>query len=271
MAEAVQSGVSDLLSPMRLPKAAELIAGRLRRQIVRGDLKEGDALPSEAELLTLFNVSRPTLREAYRILESESLITVRRGPRGGARVLMPKLDVAARYAGLILEHRGTTLDDVYEARMLLEPPVAGLLAQRRTDDDVARLRAMLDEHDALADDPRAAIRSHTAFHALLIELAGNQTLGVLTGMVQHIIELANWEWVEEHLGAPRDDLGLSLGLKAHHRVVDLIESGMPSGAEELWRKHLTESREFMMPRDGETVLDLMSSGMEMPARGQRHP
>src|SRR5688572_15480190 len=155
---------------IRLPKMAELIADQLRRQIVRGELQEGDALPSESELLERFNVSRPTLREAFRVLESESLITVRRGAHGGARVQEPDIDVAARYAGFILEHRGTTLDDVFQARLVLEPPVVGMLAACRTDEDVARLRAALEEHDAAAADPRRAIRSHTAFHALIVEL-----------------------------------------------------------------------------------------------------
>src|SRR3954465_11097707 len=138
---------------MRLPKMAEPIADQLRKQIVRGELKEGDALPSESELLDRFHVSRPTLREAFRVLESEALITGRRGAHGGARVQVPDIDVAARYAGFILEHRGTTLDDVFHARILIEPPVIGLLALRRTDEDVARLRAALEDHDAAATDP----------------------------------------------------------------------------------------------------------------------
>jgi GntR family transcriptional repressor for pyruvate dehydrogenase complex len=58
----------------RVPKMAEMISDHLRRQIVRGELSEGDVLPSEQELQTRFNVSRPTLREAFRILESESRI-----------------------------------------------------------------------------------------------------------------------------------------------------------------------------------------------------
>jgi GntR family transcriptional repressor for pyruvate dehydrogenase complex len=247
----------DGLQPMKLPKMAELIADRLRRQIVRGELKEGDALPPESDLLERFSVSRPTLREAFRVLESESLITVRRGAHGGARVQVPDIDVAARYAGFILEHRGTTLDDVFQARILIEPPVIGLLALRRTDEDVARLRTALEDHDAAAADPRRAIRTHTAFHALLIELAGNQTLRVLTGMIQHIIDLANWEWVEANVETSVEARGLSLGLKAHHRIVDLIEAGGQAGAEELWRKHLTETRDYLMRKDVTTVLDLM--------------
>ncbi|GGJ62874.1 FadR/GntR family transcriptional regulator [Streptomyces brasiliensis] len=245
------------LQPPRLPKMAELIANQLRRQIVRGQLAEGEALPSEAELLERFGVSRPTLREALRVLESESLITVRRGAHGGARVQVPNIDVAARYAGFVLEHRGTTLADVYEARILLEPPIVGLLAGRRTDQDVQRLRAALEEHEATAHVPMVAIRTHTAFHALLVELTGNQTLRVLTGMVQHIIDRANLEWVESKVATP-EETGMSLGLRAHHRVVDLIEAGVQSGAEEVWRKHLTEARDYLLRPDVTTVLDLMS-------------
>jgi DNA-binding FadR family transcriptional regulator len=259
VAESLETAINGL-QPMRLPKAAELIADQLRRQIVRGELKEGDALPSESELLDRFHVSRPTLREAFRVLESESLITVRRGAHGGARVQVPNIDVAARYAGFILEHRGTTLDDVYQARIVIEPPVVGMLAAKRTDEDIARLRAALEEHDAAGDDPRRAIRTHTAFHALLIELAGNQTLRVLAGMIQHIIDLANWDWVDANAGSSVETKGvkgISLGLRAHHRLVDLIEDGAQAGAEELWRKHLTETRDYLLRPDVQTVLDLM--------------
>ena len=84
---------------VRVPKMAELVAAQLRRKIVRGELAEGEALPSESALMAEFAVSRPTLREAFRVLESESLISVRRGARGGARVQVPEGTVAARYAG----------------------------------------------------------------------------------------------------------------------------------------------------------------------------
>src|ERR671938_440852 len=107
---------------VRVPKTAELVAAELRRQIVRGELKEGDALPPETNLMEQFGVSRPTLREAFRVLESEALITVRRGVQGGARVSAPDPEVAARYAGLILEYRGATLGDVYRAAAVIEPP-----------------------------------------------------------------------------------------------------------------------------------------------------
>ena len=110
---------------VRVPKTAELVAGHLRAQIVRGDLHDGDALPPEMELVERYGISRPTLREAFRVLESESLISVRRGARGGARVHAPTPDVAARNAGVVLQYRGTTMADIYLARTVIEVPCAG--------------------------------------------------------------------------------------------------------------------------------------------------
>jgi DNA-binding FadR family transcriptional regulator len=66
--------VTAATDAIRVPKAAELVAAPLRRQIITGELSEGDALPSEAALMTQFRISRATLREAFRILESESLM-----------------------------------------------------------------------------------------------------------------------------------------------------------------------------------------------------
>lgn len=242
---------------MRVPKMAELVAGHLRKQIVRGELKEGDLLPPESIMLEQFDVSRPTLREAFRVLESESLITVRRGANGGARVQVPSTEVAARYAALILEHRGTTLRDVYEARIVIEPPGVALLAQVRSDVSLARLRNSLVEHDAATDDPLRSIRTHIAFHTLLIELIGNSTLMLVMSMLEHIIGLANLLQVESTVGTPAHERASRKGLSAHHRVVDLIEARDSEGAERLWRTHLTEARDYLVRPDVETVLDLM--------------
>ena len=103
-------------APIRSPKTAELVAGTLRRMVVDGQLTDGDFLPNEAELMTHFGVSRPTLREAVRVLESERLVEVRRGSRTGARVRVPGPEIVARPAGLLLELSGATIADVLVAR-----------------------------------------------------------------------------------------------------------------------------------------------------------
>jgi GntR family transcriptional regulator, transcriptional repressor for pyruvate dehydrogenase complex len=223
---------------VRVPKTAELVAAHLRRQIVRGELVEGDALPPEAVLMEQFGVSRPTLREAFRVLESEALISVRRGAHGGARVHTPNGDVAARYAGLVLEYRGTTLADVYEARAMLEPPCVGLLATRRTDTDLARLRAALAAADTA--DPDSARGASAQFHALVVELGGNQTVTVLAGMLRHIIDLTqDGQIFGEGQPPASDDLGAD-SVRAHRRILEAIEAGDALATEELWRRHLDE-------------------------------
>jgi DNA-binding FadR family transcriptional regulator len=243
---------------IRVPKTAELVAAELRRKIVRGELAEGDALPSEAALMAEFAVSRPTLREAFRVLESESLISIRRGARGGARVQVPDGNVAASYAGLVLEYRGTTLKDVYDARTFIEAPCAALLAERRTERDLERLHAAVAQAERLMDDPQAFIRAHMEFHALVVELAGNQTLAVLNGMVRHIIELANWSHVDLDAGSPENVRANKRGFRAHVRLIELVTARRAEEAEALWRLHLQEAENYLLlNKSMTTVLDLL--------------
>ncbi|MBE8516971.1 FadR family transcriptional regulator [Amycolatopsis sp. H6(2020)] len=243
---------------VRIPKMAELVAIELRRRIVRGELGEGDALPAEAELMAEFAVSRPTLREAFRVLESESLISIRRGARGGARVHVPDGSVAARYAGLILEHRSATLQDVYAARTVIEAPCAGLLAGRRTGDDLDRLRSALAEAESLIGDPPAFIRAHLRFHALVVELSGNQTLVLLNGMVRHIIDRANWSHVDLDAGTEENVRANLSGFRAHVRLVELVAAGDAGEATRVWRAHLERAHEYLLGNKSmTTVLDLL--------------
>jgi DNA-binding FadR family transcriptional regulator len=242
---------------VRVPKMAELVASQLRAQIVRGQLKDGDSLPPEVELVDRYGISRPTLREAFRVLESESLISVRRGARGGARVHAPTIDVAARNAGLVLEHRGTTMADIYLARTVIEVPCAALLAQGRTQPDVDLLWTKVEEAEAAIDDPDRFIRLHTEFHGLVVDMAGNQTLTLLNGMVRHLIDLANWTRIARDRGGttPRAS---HRGAKAHRRLVEHVQAKEADAAAALWRTHLVEAGEFLLEGPGaQTVIELL--------------
>jgi DNA-binding FadR family transcriptional regulator len=241
---------------VRVPKAAELVTAALRRQIIRGDLGDGDALPSESELLTRFGVSRPTLREAFRVLESENLITIRRGARGGARAHPPGREVAARYAAFTLEYRGVTLRDVYDARAALEVPSVGKLALERTENDLAVLGDALERQDAVSGDARESIRLHGDFHTLLVRLAGNRTLTLLNEMLHDIVEVANTSL------QPGTDAEVALARettsKTHRRVVEHIRERDQRRAEELWRRHLHEAEGYLLGDDVvSTVTDLL--------------
>ncbi|MET7731913.1 FCD domain-containing protein [Streptomyces sp. NPDC005402] len=242
---------------VRVPKTAELVAGHLRRQIVRGELEPGDALPPESGLMEQFGISRPTLREAFRVLESESLITVRRGAHGGARVSAPDADVAARFAGLILEYRGATLGDLYRAAALIEPPCARQLATKPTAADVKRLRDAVAAEKAVLDDPLALVEAQDAFHALLVELTGNQTLILLCSMVRNIIDRANASYTASATDAETQKAQALKGHRAHVRLVGLIEAGKADEAEKLWQRHISGADDVVNSAGPKTLLELL--------------
>ena len=124
-----------------------------------------------------FEVSRPTVREALRILESESLIAVKRGANGGAKVERPDVSVTARHAALWLRTQQTPLADVFEARRVIEPAAAGLLAANRTDEDLEALRQSHERLLALADDPVAFPSAAAQFHLDVVEFRGQPHAG----------------------------------------------------------------------------------------------
>jgi DNA-binding GntR family transcriptional regulator len=110
----------------------------------------------------------------------------------------------------------------------------------------------------LVDEPDRFIRLHTEFHGLIVELAGNETLTLLNGMVRHIIDLANWTRVARDPGATTPKAS-HRGAKPHRRLVEHIEAGDSDEAEALWRRHLIEAGEFLTEEPGpQTVIEVLS-------------
>jgi DNA-binding FadR family transcriptional regulator len=244
---------------VRVPKAGELVAAQLRRQIVTGQLREGDALPPENALIEQFGISRPTLREAFRILESEHIIQIKRGARGGAHVLVPDAGAAGRYAGALLQYRGATLADLYEARTHLEAASVDMLARKRSADDLRRLDAAVAESEAALSDPVAYAEKHEIqFHRLLNELAGNQTMTVLLEMLLSIIELHNQSFLRSHVPDETSEESARAAQRAHARLVELIRAKAADKAVALWGHHLHSVTEYMVSDPRETVLDVLS-------------
>ena len=112
------------------PRIAEIVADELRRQIIDGELADGDLLPRQEVLVEQFNVSLVSLREALRILETEGLVSVRRGNRGGAVVHAPAKTSAAYMLGLLLQSERVGIADLGAALLELEPTCAALAAGR---------------------------------------------------------------------------------------------------------------------------------------------
>jgi len=244
---------------IRVPKAAELVANRIRRAIVTGHLKDGQSLPSEGRLMEEFQVSRPTVREGIRVLESLGLVTVGRGARGGARVTRPDAGIVASAAAMALQIRGATIADVFEARSLIEPSAARLAAQRRPKTAAIALRAHVEHELSVINDFVAVTRAIAEFHTLLMEQCGNETLAVFGTALKDLFERA---MLAAQPGIkPLDDAermsSLRYGLRSHGKLADLIEAGNADAAEAHWKFHVAKAGRVWLKSVGATeVIDL---------------
>jgi len=231
-----------------VPKTAEVLASRIRKAIIRGELKAGFKLPVEAALIADFEVSRPTIREAIRILESEGLISVTRGARGGARVNPVNGEMLARAAGVALQANGATIQHIYEMRSIIEPPAARMTAEARNLDAAAALRDCLARERAYMATGKRPTQLIAEFHRILLERCGNIALAVM-GAALHDV-------VAQHLRfSSRTNPGASpagvlkrlrFGLRSQERLIELIEAGDGPGAEVHWKLHMKAAGEVWL-------------------------
>lgn len=238
-----------------LPKASQVIASTIRRKIITGEYKEGDNLPPENELTKVFGVSRPSLREAYRILESESLIVVKRGTHGGARIQAPRIEVAARYIGYLLQVKGATMKDVHLARVAIEPLAAQSLAQNWSDEIAAELQEALDEEAAAIDDSTEYTKAALRFHKRVVGLLQNPVFEVILSTVAEVIDLQADE-VTRSLERNRSSKDAQASHRAHLRLFDLMRDGAAEDAQQHWRSHLEASVHYLITDADTRLLDL---------------
>lgn len=247
-------------SQLRVPKAAELLAARIRGQIIRGELKEGDSLPAESELMDTFGVSRPTLREAIRVLEMESLLRMRRGSKGGALVTAPDPTVAARAVGVLLQLRGVTLRDIHEARTMIEPMAARHIAESKDGSAVlATLHSRNEASRVSVRDFREFPHHSWGFHRGLVEGTRNQTLAVLWQTIADIIELLVTSRYTRPMGpaeAAEQITQNQRSVRANDRLLKLLESHDADGAERYWTKHLIAVGDNLLGANADAVVDL---------------
>src|ERR1044071_5558676 len=135
--------------PRTRSDASELIALEIRRYLERHDLQPGDRIGTEQTLAAEFGVTRPTLREGLRLLASSHLIRVGRGRAGGIFVARTPSEGMSRNVtesiSMMLATESVSLDQLLDARMFLEVPLAGLAAANATEETAAALQAAIDE------------------------------------------------------------------------------------------------------------------------------
>lgn len=234
---------------LRLPKLSHLVASRLRDQIISGKLKPGSQLMPESKMLELFKVSRPTLREALRILEAESLIAIGRGVRHGATVLGPNIQKAAEYTTFMLVSDGVTMRDLHEARMFFEPAIVRSLCGEKLSEATSELRGCVDQMKMALSERRFldVVAGTNRFHETLARVSGNKTIALLVGMLQLISDDAYSVVISSNSSSASDALQKNMAKTAsgYSALCDLLEKGKTDEAASFWRRYMERALEFL--------------------------
>jgi GntR family transcriptional regulator, transcriptional repressor for pyruvate dehydrogenase complex len=266
------------LRQLRQPRIAEIIAGSLRDDILSGRLKEGDLLPKLEQLLMEFRASLPAVREAMRILETDGLLTVRRGNVGGAVVHLPTPERAAQLTSMVLQSRGASLNDVSEALLQIEPICARMCAARpdRLTEVVPYLRAVIETQREQFDDVATWNGNARRFHEALVARSGNETMIVVVGSLEAIWsahESSVWDEAGAGSGdltpdSPMDGKIRRAALRDHEKILAAIEAGNEERAGQLSARHLTATRQSTLASSRRTSVtaNLLSEIDLMPAR-----
>ncbi len=234
-------------------KIAERVAAELRREIVTGKLRPGDKLHNERELQDQFDISRPALREALRLLEAESLIMVTRGQHGGAKVQDPDPNVLARQVGACLQMKGATLRDIWQARTQIEPGAARMLAEQKSREAIEAMRVNIDLAKAALDDPVGYGQLTNEFSLILTEHCGNTTLHLFATLIQDMVAAQHVDVTVRTYSRAGGERMRELNIRSREKLLGLVEAGDGPGAEHFWREHLEES--------GKVVFSAYQAGM----------
>jgi DNA-binding FadR family transcriptional regulator len=229
----------------RQPRVAEIVASKLRDDILSGRLKEGDVLPSQESLFVEFGVSPPALREAIHILETDGLISVRRGNVGGAVVHRPTAERTAHMISMVLQARAATPVDVSEALMHLEPICAGMCAARddRMTEVVPYLQNEIDIQTEQFDDVSRYVPNARRFHETMVSRCGNEPMILLIGSLELIWSAHESSvWNDDGQPVPMVDKTRRAALRDHQRLLDAIAEGNAARAVRLAQDHLAVAR-----------------------------
>lgn len=248
------------ISQVRLPKTSEIVANQIRKGILSGDLQPGDKLPPEAQLMEQFDTSRPTIREALRVLEFQGLIVIARGARGGAQVKPIDASLLTQATGLMLQAKGATLGDVFQTRAMIEPPAARLAAENRPAQASEALKRQLAREWEVATDIKARAREVATFHRILLEQCGNVALAVVGQSLHDVVDKHLETAYRHNPVAPADDADRQVryGLKSQERLITLIAAGAGLEAEAHWIRHMNASGNYFLAGLASTaVIDIL--------------
>jgi len=216
---------------------AEYVAQLLLDRIVTANLDPGTSFGTESDLLKQFDVSRPTLRESLRILESQGVLELRPGPKGGIMVRRPGTDILAHGLSIYLRMHEVPFSAVLKAREAIEPALAAEAAANGTDEDFAAMQASIDRMGNI-QDPEAFIEENRVFHSLVAKASNNNVMEIFWATIS-IVAVG-----EEH-GVRYTPRSQKHVIEAHRQILEALKSRDGEEAAARMKEHVRELEMFV--------------------------
>jgi DNA-binding FadR family transcriptional regulator len=208
----------DLVGVVGVPKATDVLAERLRRRLLDGDLAEGEVLPSERALMVETGLGRAAIREALRMLEVEALVTPRLGRYGGWTVRRPGRELITRSMDVFIRGTQTTFESLLAAREAVEPSCAALAAQHRTEEDLEALEVHSEHLASCLRHLPEYLAGNVRWHLAVVDASHNELLiAFMSGLGDAIhagTDLADFNSLEVRCAAMRAHEGVVRAIRA---------------------------------------------------------
>lgn len=234
------------ITPVKVPKPAELFADVLREKIFNGDFPAGEALPPERVLVEQSQLSRATVREALSALKQQGLLLTRPGRTGGSIVSRPTERDLIGSINVFVQSQGWNSDTrtLVESREIIEPWCAALAARRRSADELAELRRINKEMEARVDDVDAYLAASSSWHLAVATASHNTLLSAFMHASRHSLMTGSSatrfheHTVREHTWRAHVELTEAIAEGAASRAYDLMGDHVRAGEETV--AHLLE-------------------------------
>lgn len=223
---------TGIFRPVSVGRISEIIVEQIRVLMRQGQLKPGDRLPPERDLCERFGVSRVTVREALRMLESSGLVQIRVGARGGAFVTAPSSDRVGEGLTDMLTLSAISAADVTEVRTILEVGIVPIVCERATEQDLADLEEICERSEAALRTGEYSVRYSLEFHTRVAEATHNPAVVMLVESFRDAIHMSL-----EQAREVAPEMG-DLGTREHERFIEAVRRRDPDAATKIMRKHL---------------------------------
>jgi DNA-binding FadR family transcriptional regulator len=224
-----------------MPKSkAEHVAQHLLDRIITAGLTPGSSFGTESDLLKQFGVSRPTLRESLRILESQGVLELRPGPGGGIVVKKPSIDILAHGLSVFLRLHDVPFIAVLKAREAIEPALAAEAALNGTEEDFIQLERSIERMREIKDQ-QAFIEENRIFHSIIARASGNKVLETFWSTISILA-------TGEHHGVRYSVGNQQHVIEAHESILEACRKRDSKAAAAKMEAHVTELEHLVRKR-----------------------